>query len=95
MAKKYIEADALITCMKENCDTWKNDDMRRGFRECARIVFDMPAADVVEVVRCKDCENYRPFRPVFSDDKSHHFCRAHDRYMFVDDYCSYGVRKDG
>lgn len=45
---KYLNADALITCMEENCDTWKNDDMRRGFRECARIVFDMPAADVRE-----------------------------------------------
>lgn len=86
MAKKYIEADALITCMEENCDTWKNDDMRRGFRECARIVFDMPAADVVEVVRCGQCKFFQ---------SSGCFIGIQGAQISSDNYCAWGQRKDG
>lgn len=89
MAKKYIEFDALITCMEENCDTWKNDDMRRGFRECARIVFDMPAADVVEVVRCKDCK-HNPNEAWFGCPAAH----LSNKQRPEDAWCWRGERKD-
>lgn len=50
-----------------------------------------PAADVVEVVRCKDCK--------YCDPDNRHF----DHYMVTvfpvsreyNDFCSYGERKDG
>jgi len=61
-----------------------------------RIIADMPSADVVPVVRCKDC--------------NHNFSKKHNkRYnhedivcdywetdgMRDDDFCSYGTRMDG
>lgn len=49
----------------------------------------IPTADVVEVVRCKDCKNL-----MFSD----FYGECSKGYMGIvspDDYCSYGERKDG
>ena len=47
------------------------------------IIDDMPSADVVEVVRCKDCKWW--------DGND---CKARDiDVVDVDDFCSYGERK--
>lgn len=73
MAKKYVEAEKVRASMMYN-----------GFRApdmtVTEFVDDLPAADVVEVVRCRDCKNYH------TDTR----CE-----MFPDqnDYCSYGERK--
>ena len=51
----------------------------------------IPAADVIEVVRCKDCKHYKTM-----------FCKMDIWHKDItlyradeNDYCSYGVRKDG
>lgn len=45
----------------------------------------VPTADAVEVVRCKDCNEYQSkFR----------WCRLHDGEMQEMDYCSYGERNE-
>lgn len=51
--------------------------------------------DVVEVVRCKDCKHFIPF-------KKNVFCKGDcscdnglGNFVRPDDYCSYGVRKEG
>ena len=65
------------------------------------MVFDSPAADVVEVVRCKDCKHCMAFK-----DKSDGFyghCRIwltrvisnYAALVDADGYCSYGKRKEG
>ena len=80
---------------------YDNNSHERGLSlmGLAQLLDEQPEVDLVEVVRCKDCENYRLDRPVspavVGDDDSFHFCCAHERYLFVNDYCSYGVRKDG
>ena len=57
------------------------------------LIKNIPAADVVPVVRCKDCK----YSCCISDSR---YC-AHCNYPFadceVDDnfYCAYGARKDG
>lgn len=85
MSKKYIDADALITCMKENCDTWKNDDMRRGFRECARIIFDMPAADVRENVHGEWL--YQELIPNDITGTMHGECSVCHKVRIIDKFC--------
>lgn len=47
------------------------------------------AADVVEVVRCKDCKYAKPmsFKGYFMCKRHHKYCRK------ADDFCSYGERK--
>lgn len=47
-----------------------------------------PSADVVEVVRCKDCKHL-----MFSDMYGE-CSQAHMGIVRPDDYCSYGERKD-
>lgn len=50
-----------------------------------------PTADVVEVVRCKDCKYVKPmsFKGYFMCKRHHKYCRK------ADDFCSYGERKGG
>lgn len=81
---RYIDADA----MKADLDTIRTgssyfDDFRQTLKGYIDI---QPTADVVKVVRCKDCKHlYKdgecPLRTWFTHDD--------------DDYCSYGERKDG
>lgn len=54
---------------------------------------DFPAADVVEVVRCKDCKWARWY--VAANENYYCHCIDSDRYgLEKTDYCSYGERKD-
>ena len=49
------------------------------------LIEKQPTADVVEVVRCKDCTEW---------DKDEYEC-SHWYGFCEDDYCSLGARKDG
>lgn len=49
------------------------------------LIEKQPTADVVEVVRCKDCTEW---------DKDEYEC-SHWYGFREDDYCSYGERTDG
>lgn len=101
MAKKeYIEREALMEQVKaihravNTAD--RNISYDTGFH-CATsqiqgLIAWMPAADVVEVCRCKDCEHWggiaygfvcRKFSGMFTK-----IC------MGADHYCSYGERKE-
>lgn len=60
-----------------------------------KAVSDIPAADVVEVVRCKDCK--------FCDDaycndgrklKDLYYCNWFGSVVEKDDFCSYGAKMD-
>lgn len=50
------------------------------------------AADVVEVVRCRDCEYGKEARV---NEKGFLICPASGMEITDNDYCSYGVSKDG
>lgn len=49
-----------------------------------------PSADVVEVVRCKDCI----YRDGPEDTCGNIYCRLHDGRFDKDGYCSYGKRRE-
>lgn len=52
--------------------------------------------DLVEVVRCKDCKLFQPFKGVrakVNTDKSG-WCGINDYSVRADDYCSYGERRE-
>ena len=58
-----------------------------------QIIDDTPTADVVEVVRCKDCRHSREQNKVFgiTDYK----CLKHNiSCLSPYDFCSYGERRD-
>ena len=56
-----------------------------------QIVKDLPAADVAEVVRCKDCEHL-----VNTTINANGFliCDISDMEIAPDDFCSYGEPKE-
>ena len=56
----------------------------------AALIEEIPAADVVEVVRCKDCEY---FLKTEVNGNGFLICSATDKEIFEDDFCSYGERR--
>ena len=47
---------------------------------------DEPPADVVEVIRCKDCRYWDPY---------YNYCEEYATEKGEGDFCSFGKRKDG
>ena len=79
---RYIDVDEL----KENICKRVNNPAIRGWLN--RLIDDTPTADVVPVVRCKDCKYYVD-QYCTRDIK----CRTNMFYMCADDFCSYGKRR--
>lgn len=88
----YIEREAAIDAVcRASCSI---KDRRVGIcKDCpeAREIMRIPVANVVSVVRCKDCYWYRRFYDSELD------CRNPDgmRDVTPNDFCSCGKRKDG
>jgi hypothetical protein len=89
----YTEINALYDRV---FNRFENEDLISK-AEVLQMIANAPAADVVEVVRCKDCEHLRiingkglyaycpktecKFEPFETDTRTH--------------FCSYGKRKEG
>lgn len=58
--------------------------------DAKRVLADMDAADVAQVVRCKDCQNWK--RNVGLTDSPNGHCFEHDIDTNGRDFCSYGER---
>lgn len=82
---EYIEREAAIHAVVERF--WSKQYVSDV--ELANAIESVSAADVVEVVRCKDCKHCLPV--------SMHCIRttAANKYpkMKADDFCSYGERR--
>jgi hypothetical protein len=93
---EYIERSALIEYIEEVwalCDNALSENApitygcKLGLRAALGYAQAMAAADVVEVVRCHDCDlsAYPEAKIVW--------CKRHNKYMPVNGYCNYGARK--
>ena len=97
---EYIEREALLKEIDDlKKSPWYNDDYGFGTKQArhdgVHCVVDLcirqaPAADVVEVVRCRDCKCYEIHKPSVTMN-----CERDSRLipMMPDDYCSYGERR--
>lgn len=59
--KEYIEREAAKARLRiwiTDCVLDGDNDKANCFRDCIDLLDSIPAADVVEVVRCKDCKWY-------------------------------------
>lgn len=81
---EYIEREAALEITKRT-----SGDYATAFAEIRKI----PAADVVPVVRCKDCKY--AYINSFSAASGVALCSSSTKVMQQDDFCSYGKRKDG
>lgn len=98
MSKEYIEREALEEKLDRRLKKLRKkygyfDHYTDGFDEAVDIVSDEPAADVVEVVRCGECDFW---------DSNHISCEglakcltgeSGIRYRSCKDYCSRGKRR--
>lgn len=87
--KRYIDADAFIK------EIVKIQDLRRLSTATIGEALDRtPTADVVEVVRCKDCEFWQTdWIPNTGGDRGCHYCEMMDSFTEPLNYCGYAERK--
>ena len=104
---KYIDCEALL---EQIADDDPSDvsfvatirDAKKAFRA---IISDFPAADVVEVVRCKNCQHGRPIdktkspEKYFKDDcivcECENVVGEEPMVYLPSHFCSYGINKRG
>lgn len=77
---EYIDREAANLALAE-----QGFDLDKAKQALASV----PAADVVPVVRCKDCENAQ------NECGGMIICRVYKHIMWLQDFCSYGKRKGG
>lgn len=100
MAKKYINVDEFCGYLIEhrtydifNYANMVNDGIINGLLE---YIDEMPEPDVVEVVRCRDCEYWDPGSPMATVIPAPCRCRLRRETdaTTAEDFCSYGRRKE-
>ena len=96
--KEYIERETLINaCKKIIHDRWNETtapvSWSHAYADFIDDINEQPTADVVEVVRCKDCKHlWRGF-----PERGMLSCMQNPfrrRQVMLDDFCSYGERKE-
>ena len=88
--EQFDNADADVC----ETDDFGGVDYGFGMKNIKELINAIPAADVAEVVRCKDCKHYDMgvCLKIYSDGNVH---SAAWQSRSPDDFCSYGERKDG
>lgn len=89
---EYIKKEDAIQAVE---NTWINGTSLCNADEAKQKIKNAPSADVVEVVRCEDCEHWK-CNP--NTDK-YGACQkvSYDDFEVVmecDDFCSYGERRE-
>lgn len=96
MVGDYVSKAAAINKIMENIVHQDSHDVNLhniGLRKAMSAIDSLPAADVVEVVRCYECK-YWEHRPDRQYDLCAYFIGA-KRSCTPEDFCSCGERKDG
>lgn len=83
---RYIDADAF---KRNNADLLHCDFPYLCEDTLEEIIDAMQTADVVEVVRCKDCVYWEQ-----ATDNSGNCNRAFEITAYLNDFCSYGERRE-
>ena len=90
MTSEYIRKQDAIDEINTNADDLEQNGgipFAQGARAMAIVVEQMSPADVVKVVRCKDCKY----------NATTHKCLNPDSFFLIpkdDDFCSYGERRE-
>lgn len=86
---EYIDREVAFDAITDLAGKAPTRSAYEAIWKSARALRKIPAADVVPVVRCKDCQN---------EQNGCHgtiICRMYKHVMWLHDFCSYGKRKDG
>ena len=89
----YVEKEKVLEIAKDKyySDFHKSMADLTSLRE---LLEETPAADVVDVVRCKDCKYafHHPLGYIYCHRDGRN---AYEMVFKKDSFCSYGERKDG
>ena len=86
---EYIEREAAFDAITDIAGKTSTHSAYEAVWKSARTLKKIPTADVAPVVRCKDCENAQ------NECGGMIICRVYKHIMWLQDFCSYGKRKDG
>jgi hypothetical protein len=100
---RYIDADKLTVyfeTLAKQAEVEGLHNMAHVHNRCLKIIEDAPTADVVEVVRCKDCIHARnmPLGLCYLHTEPYDNAKGYKGDAVCvepDDYCSYGERSEG
>jgi hypothetical protein len=94
---EYIAREVLLAQLRAMESYNVSPMYRRGYDDCVEAILKAPAADVVPVVRCKDCKWF-----VDNNGGEWYGCKMFQVVRITpedapkpDDFCSYGERRDG
>lgn len=95
---EYIEREKLFEAVKDKAITQFDWSEKVDLEEFEEVLLNIPSADVVEVVRCKDCRYYEPKNSIGSQG----ICNCGEMemnyggefYPLHTDFCSYGEKKE-
>lgn len=81
----------LFECCEDDIELIDKKTYDENTEDEIEAVEKLPAADAVKVVHCKDCR-YRDF---LDSDYGGYCCEIVKREVQLDDYCSFGERRNG
>ena len=84
MANEYIGREAVLADIEQTIENSGCVNHEGEIIDCVRYAI---AADVVEVVRCKDCEQY------VAGELGYGKCNFFKTAIFSEFYCRYGGKK--
>lgn len=84
--KEYIERDLILN---KNMLGNTSPITYRTYAE--ELIKSIPSADVVEVVRCKNCK-YRASECEPEHGRTQHYCTKNKIFVNRDFFCGYGAR---
>ena len=89
MTDEYIRKQDAIDAFNRIKNTLKNPETAHYdtmmVYEIEDVLEDVEPADVVPVVRCRDCREFT---------KTSHWCESFDNPTGEDDFCSYGEKRE-
>lgn len=83
----YLDEDILYNNIDEKYKSSKGE-AKEAYSDVLDTICKMPRADVVEVVRCKDCKR-------IETTEYGGYCCLKKISVAYNDFCSYGKRGDG
>ena len=92
----HISRQAALKILAELPHEYRTAEQRArtgGIAACQYEIRMMPSADVVEVVRCKDCRWYKTNYMWNCTEVKICAKEAYEPIRNADDYCSFGERK--
>lgn len=97
---RYIDADKLIEAIEKDIEPYKSWDCTK-FDVVMDTILEAPTADVVEVVRCKNCQKFKLKGEDISFEDVYGVCERTitgffdgGEEVYGNDFCSYGKRRD-